>query len=63
MDDQNQGLSYLPKLKAEVDNLGMRVNSWYRAKIKLNDCFIINFLNNLQKRTLLSEFQKFDNTI
>ena len=33
------------------------------CKNKLNDCFIINFLNNLQKRTLLSEFQKFDNTI
>ena len=60
MDDQNQGLSYLPKLKAEVDNLGMRVNSWYCAKTKLNDCFIINFF---KKRTLLSEFQKFDNTI
>ena len=49
MDDQNQGLSYLPKLKAEVDNLGMRVNSWYCAKTKLNDCFIINFFKQSAK--------------
>lgn len=55
---QNSGLSYLLKLKAEVDNMGRRFdNLWYHTKTKLNNCFILHSLNNFQRR----HFSKFAN--
>ena len=37
-------------------------NSWHHAKTVVNNCFIMHFLNSLPKKTLLSEFTKFENT-
>ena len=43
MNYQNRGLCYLPKPKAEADNTD--------TKTEFNNCFMIHFLNNRQKKT------------
>ena len=46
-----------PKQKAEANNTDTRFdNSQQNAKTEFTNCFIINFLNNLKKKTLLFEF-------
>ena len=56
MNYQNQGLSYLPKQKAKVDDTDARFyNSWYHVKTKLSNCFIIiNFFQQSAWDTSLS---------
>ena len=53
MNDQNRGLI--------IQTRGFD-HSWYHAKTEFNNCFIINFLNNRQKKTFshsVSEFFEF----
>ena len=54
MNYQNRGLCYLPQPSASADNADTRFdNSWYHAKTEFNNCFIIHFLNNGQKKTFI----------
>ena len=52
-----EDLSYLPK--AVPENTDTRFdNSWHHTKIHITNRHIMHFLNNGQKKTLLSEFSK-----
>ena len=52
-----EDLSYLPK--AVPENTATRFdNSWHHTKIHITYRHIMHFLNNGQKKTLLSEFSK-----
>lgn len=59
MNYECKGLSYLPELKVKVDNTDKRSdNSRYPVKTTFRNYFIIQILNNQQKKTLLPEFAK-----
>ena len=46
-------------IKADANDTDTRFdNSWYHTETKSNNCFIIHFLDDLQKKTLFSEFAK-----
>ena len=56
MNNQCRGRCYLPKPKAEAENTVARFDIMRKPNLII--VLIVHFLNNLQKKTLLSEFAK-----
>lgn len=48
----------MPRLKAEADNIDTRFHDSCHTKTRFNNCLIIHFSNNLQKKIVLSEFAR-----